>query len=125
MRPLIINKTTTTPKVTLDKAEGIFKFEGVSRPEDVLKFYNPVFEWIQEYLQDPNQKTVVEFQLIYHNTASAKIIVKLINLFKMLAAANKEVEVKWYYRENDEDIKESGEDYKSLIDIPVELIEIA
>lgn len=124
MKPLIINNTTTTPKVTLDKASGTFKFEGVSRPEDVLKFYNPIFDWIHDYLQDPNEKTVVEFRLIYHNTASAKIIVKLLNQFKLLKDFNKEIEVKWYYRENDEDIKESGEDYKSLLDIPFELIQI-
>jgi len=124
MKPLIVNNTTTTPKVTLDKNTGIFKIEGVSRPEDVLAFYNPVFDWFNEYMKDPNQSTTIEFQLAYHNTASTKILAKLMNSFKTLYIADKEVDIKWYYRENDDDSREAGEDFKSLIDLPFELIKI-
>ena len=31
--------------------------------------------------------------------------------------------VRWYHEENDEDMKESGEDYEDIIKIPFEFIE--
>jgi len=124
MKPLIIDNTSTTPKITLDKNSGIFRIEGISRPEDVMSFYNPIFDWFNEYMTNPNTSTTIEFYLEYHNTASAKIITKLISSFKALYDADKDVKIKWYYRENDEDGLEAGEDFKSLIDIPFELIKI-
>jgi len=101
-----------------------FRIEGISRPEDVMSFYNPIFDWFNEYMTNPNTSTTIEFYLEYHNTASAKIITKLISSFKALYDADKDVKIKWYYRENDEDGLEAGEDFKSLIDIPFELIKI-
>lgn len=35
-----------------------------------------------------------------------------------------DIKVKWYYKETDEDILEAGEDYKSLVKIPFEIIKL-
>ena len=36
----------------------------------------------------------------------------------------KELVLKWYYEEDDEDMLEAGEDYESIIRVPFKMIEI-
>ena len=36
-------------------------------------------------------------------------------------SAKNEVLVEWYYEEDDEEIMDSGEDYKDIVDIPFEI----
>ena len=124
METLIINGTMTTPEVNFNGDTGVLEVKGVSRPEDVLSFYKPVFEWIAEYLKKPCENTVLNFRLKYHNSASAKIVCRIINQFDPLFKSGKTVQVNWFYSDTDEDILEAGEDYKSLTDIPFELIRI-
>lgn len=124
MTPLLINSTTATPKVTLDKASGIFRFEGMSRPENVLTFYEPIFSWFDEYLKNPNEETVIEFALNYHNSSSIKIMCKLFNKIQPFYKKGVNICIKWFYKEADDDIREAGEDYKALVDIPFEIIKI-
>ena len=124
MKSLFIERATTTPQVAFNGDTGELLIEGVSRPEDVLSFYKPVFEWIDEYVKNPCKETVLIFRLKYHNSASAKIVCRIINQFDPLYKSGKKVQVKWFYADSDDDILESGEDYKSLTDVPFELIKI-
>lgn len=124
MGPLFIKGEMTTPQVTFDGDTGQLVIEGVSRPEDVLSFYKPVFEWITEYIKNPCKETVLTFKLKYHNSASAKIVCRIMNMFAPLHKSGGKVQIKWYYNEADEDILEAGEDYKSLIDLPFEIIKL-
>lgn len=124
MTPLLINSTIATPQVTLNKDSGIFRIEGISRPENVLAFYDPIFIWFDEYLKTPNKETVIEFVLSYHNSSSAKIICKLLNKLEPHYKKGTDIQIKWYYKETDEDILEAGEDYKSLVEIPFEIIKL-
>ncbi len=122
MKPLLIKSTTTTPQVTFDGDNGELLIEGVSRPEDVLSFYKPVFEWITEYVKNPSAETNLIFKLKYHNSASAKIVCWIMNMFDPMYKNGGKVQIKWYYNEADEDILEAGEDYQTLVDIPFEII---
>ena len=124
MEALIINGTMTTPEIDFSAESGELLIKGISRPEDVLSFYKPVFEWIIEYLKHPCEKTVLNFKLKYHNSASAKIVCRIMNMFSQLHQSTGSVKINWYYADTDDDILEAGEDYQSLIDIPFEIIKI-
>lgn len=124
MERLVIKGTATTPEINFNAENGELLIKGMSRPEDVLSFYKPVFEWIAEYLNNPQECTTLNFKLKYHNSASAKIVCRIINQFDPLFKSGKKVQVKWFYAEADDDILEAGEDYKSLTEVPFELIKI-
>ncbi|MBO7145741.1 MAG: DUF1987 domain-containing protein [Salinivirgaceae bacterium] len=124
MEPLYIKSATTTPEVAFDGNTGELLIEGVSRPEDVLSFYKPVFDWITEYVKNPSAETNLIFKLKYHNSASAKIVCRIMNMFDPLYKKGGKVKIKWYYNEADEDILEAGEDYQALVGIPFEIIKI-
>ena len=119
MDPIMINATEDTPGIRLDAGNGIFEISGRSLPEDVIKFYKPILDWLDEYAQSPNDNTVFNFKLSYFNTASSKIILDI--LMKLEGVKN--IAIKWYYPSDDEDMMEAGEEYADIVDVPIELIE--
>jgi hypothetical protein len=122
MDTLIIPSTDDTPKVVLDPTNGVFEFSGKSLPEDVTTFYGPVLSWLNEYAQAPDKNTVVDFKLVYFNTASSKLILDILFKLESLKEGGSEVLIRWHYQEEDEDMKEAGEEYADLVDVPFELL---
>ncbi len=116
-----IRGTEDTPDVILDAENGIFEFSGRSLPEDVLSFYAPVLQWIEEYIQTPNPRSEVVFRLEYFNTASSKIILDILIYFEHLSKEGYEILVKWFYQKDDEDMAEAGEEYFEIVEIPYEM----
>lgn len=122
MEVLLIEATEDSPKVIFDAINNLFQISGRSLPENAIGFYQPVFDWLQNYLQAPNASTAFEFQLEYFNTASAKQLAKVL-LFLEKLSSKSEVIVKWYYKSDDVDMLASGQRYAKLINVKFEVIE--
>ncbi|MCK4662339.1 MAG: DUF1987 domain-containing protein [Bacteroidales bacterium] len=120
MKILTRDSTRETPKILLDKNNNKFEFEGKSRPENVMQFYEPIFNWLEEYSKSPNEQTYVHMNLEYFNTSSAKAILEILRILKELHDSGNDVKIIWYYHEDDEDMQEAGEDYSSMIELPFE-----
>lgn len=125
MEPKRIKGTDENPEVILDKSTNEFSFGGKSLPEDVKEFYNPIHDWIEEYVKNPNPQTIVKFKMDYFNSASSKQILDILEAFAKVKDLGKEISIKWYYFEDDEDMEDSGEGYSEMIDIPFEFISYA
>ena len=122
MDALIIESTEDTPKVILDPKENNFILSERSLPENAIDFYKPIFDWLNNYKNEPNKLTKFTFKLDYFNTASAKQITKILLLLEELAKNNK-VNVKWYYQKEDLDMRSSGARFAKLIKVDIELLE--
>lgn len=116
MENLHIVGTDDTPVVTLDKGKEVFEISGRSLPEDVLQFYEPVFEWIKAYSKEPNSVTTFAFKLDYFNTASSKVLLDLLNRLKDIKGAK----IVWHYYEDDEEILDAGKEFAEQVDISFE-----
>lgn len=126
LEPLLIESTSDTPLVHLDKEQGIFRFEGKSLPEDVIKFYGPIQNWFCEYCANPNPDTEINFNLEYFNSSTARIIVKiLIGVESLVTSKASNVLISWQYRENDEVMMDRGMELKSVLNIPFEFVEVS
>ena len=123
MEKINIKETDTTPIVVLDKENGVFKFEGKTLPENVTVFYQPIIDWFTEYIKDPNPETVIDLKLEYINTASSKALFSLFLKLEEIAKKGLDIKIKWYYADDDEDMKDVGEEYEDVIKIPFEHIE--
>lgn len=121
MEVIKIKGTDDTPNVILDAESNIIEFSGRSLPEDVVTFYAPVIQWIEEYAKSPNPKTEVIFRLEYFNTASSKVLLDILLKFEDILNDGNEVVVQWYFQEDDEDMEEAGEEYSEIVDIPFEM----
>jgi hypothetical protein len=116
MDTLHIKGEEDTPEIVLDKKNGIFEISGRSLPEDVVEFYRPVLEWINQYKEAPNSKTEVMIKVEYLNTASSKLIQDVLMSFEKIKGSR----VIWYYREDDDDMDAMGHEYAEIIELPFE-----
>lgn len=119
MESLIINATIETPAIQMDGDAGVFTITGKSYPENVMEFYKPIFNYIEAYQSNVKPKTVLQFNLIYYNTATSKIIVKLIVLLKALTT---DLEIKWLCKQDDDLMIEKGEEIKELLDVNLHIV---
>ncbi len=124
MRNLIIEPTSKTPKVILNADINVFELSGRSIPEDSVGFYRKIIDWIDDYAKSPNPKTVFKFQLEYFNTSSSKCLLDVFRKLEKMYKSGHQVELTWCYDADDEDMEETGEDYKALIEVPFELVSI-
>jgi len=122
MESINIEATDETPQVQLDASSGEFLFAGKSLPEDVTSFFNPLMEWLDEYQSSAAAKTVVSFKMDYFNTTSSKMILDILMKLEEYVESDLDVLVKWYFREEDEDMEEAGEEYEDIVEVPFEQI---
>lgn len=119
MTDLKISKTVDTPTVILDKTNNKFLFQGRCIPEDAVEFFKPILDWFKNYAMEPNIDTPVEFKLEYFNTSSSKLILDIMLRLKNIKGAR----VMWYYSNDDDDMREAGEEYSELLNLPFEIRE--
>jgi len=122
METIKIQGTEDTPKIMLDAENEIFEISGRSLPEDVSAFYEPVLNWLNEYSENPNSKTVFNFKLTYFNTASSKLLLDILMKLEEMHEKGQDVLIKWHYPEDDEDMAEAGEEYSDIVDVPFEQV---
>ena len=121
MEALVLQPSAHTPSVSLNSSTGIFEFKGRSTPENSVEYYEPIYKWLDVYIQSPLPKTVVNIQFEYFNTSSSKCILDVLKKFVKLHNAGNEVVINWLYEEEDDDMKEAGEDYSDILSIPFEI----
>lgn len=114
MQALKILETDETPKIILDKANGIFEISGRSLPEDSAEFYDPVLKWLSAYTNAPNPTTDFIFRLDYSNTASSKFIHEIMMKLEKIKGAR----ITWCYLEEDEDMEEAGKEFAEQVTLP-------
>lgn len=134
MTALLIEETDSSPKVVLDADNQIFLFEGESRPQHAFQFYHPIIEWLNEYKKvlywqkqhfEKNRRMTLQFKLNYFNSTSAKFIADILFVLDSIASEGYEVRVKWFYEKEDIDMKESAEEYMSMMkSLPIKLVVI-
>jgi len=114
MEALNIKGTDDTPNIILDKDKGHFEIVGKSLPEAVTAFYKPVFDWLDKYMTKPAKKSILKLKFEYFNSASSKVIAELIKTFAQLKEMGYDIEVHWYYPDDDEEMLEAGEEFSEI-----------
>ena len=120
MEALRIEQTDDSPEVILDQEGNIFEISGKSLPEDVVQFFQPILDWLDEYRKKPKPYTRFDFKLSYFNTASSKLILDILMILEEMKEEGKGVLVKWISLASDEDMQEAGREYQEMIDVPFE-----
>ncbi|MFN6084931.1 MAG: DUF1987 domain-containing protein, partial [Fluviicola sp.] len=103
---------------------GKLELRGRSIPENSVEFYKPLNEWIENYGASPAGETSVDVKLEYFNTSSSKCILDLFKKLEAIAGSKTNVTVNWFFEEDDEDMEEAGQDYKAIIGLPFNIIEV-
>lgn len=124
MRKLYYKAEELLPGILLDKESGHFQISGVSCPLNPYEFYEPVIKWFDEYFENPLDKTILDLNMIYFNTASAKFLLKIMTNLNKLSRDGHDIKIRWYYSEEDNDMKDEGEEFQNILNVDFELIPI-
>jgi len=122
MEPLDIKATNDTPRVLFDPDNNLFEISGRSLPEDVVSFYQPVLDWLDDYSLHPLKKTDFVIKYIYFNTATSKLVQDILTKLEYIKETGNEVKISWYYEQDDEDMLDLGIEFKENVNIPFEII---
>ena len=105
-----IEPTDNSPKIILNADDGLIEFEGKSYPENTFSFYKPVLEWLEDYFENIQDKTVVNFKLTYFNSATTQVIFDILDIIQEYN--HEDIEIYWFFDEDNESALEDFEDYK-------------
>lgn len=123
MNNLSIDKTKTSPAIKFNSVSGKCEVIGSSYPENASEFYAPIFDWLNTYMTEVTRELYFNFTLDYLNSSSIKFISELVDKIDSYGKIGITVEIEWHYRDEDEDIKELGEEFKSEVSCKFTLIE--
>jgi hypothetical protein len=110
MENLFIEGSDSLPTVEFN-VNGLLKLTGRALPENAHNFFNPLITWVKEFSID---KLKIEINLEYFNTAVSK---QLYDWLKAVESNSnyKDIHLKWFYEEGDDEILEAGEIYEDLL----------
>lgn len=123
MEPLLIEKASDTPGINFNCNTHIFEIAGKSMPDDPWKFYSPIFEYLKKYADQVAEGTNIKFliKFDYFNTASSKLLLDMLDIFKEMSESGNNVAIEWYYKDGDDDMKEAGEEYSEMCELPFDM----
>lgn len=132
MENFFLKATEYTPDIQFDVENHKLEFIGVSRPENVIEFYEPVIDWMTTYESglyknhvSGGQKSEIQvlFKFSYFNSSSSKMIFKLLDSFTRINNMGYQLKIDWYFESGDDQMHEDGEELSEAIDIPFNFIE--
>lgn len=129
MRKLVIDQTSSSPKVILDPEKRIFEISGESRPPDVGEFYGEIMDWLKDYshhlvnTRDDRDPVVFNFNLEYFNSSSAKYLLDFCKQIAQVKSKGKDIMVNWHYEDDDMDMLEVGREMSRMAKVPFEFIQ--
>lgn len=128
MESLIIQGTEKTPEINFNSTTGRLFVGGRSYSSDAFDFYKPVNEWLNDYIQNPKDTTILEVNVDYFHSVSVKYLTTIVKKIAQLQEAGKSVKVLWLHQADENDEDESFELGKSIqveAKIKFDFVEIA
>jgi hypothetical protein len=130
MENLDIKGSFTSPTIFFDIENLIFTIEGECRPENVLTFFQPILDWLDDLKVHAAQQNYhnkilhFNFKIEYFNSSSAKFIFTIFKKIKLLQEFGIFIEVNWNYDELDEDLFETGKELQKILELKFNFIAI-
>jgi len=124
MDKLIIKGTSKTPSVNFDPERGHFEIKGKSIPENSTNFYGPVFAFLDRYSTCPAERTVLIVKFDFFNTSSTNRIHSIFKRFEKIYLGDKDVLIRWFCENGDENMHDAGKDFKAMLQVPFEIVKV-
>lgn len=124
MEKYIVRETSKTPSISFDPDHGLFEIRGKSIPENSFGFYTPVLEFLDTYSSSPADRTVLNVKFEFFNTSSSNRIHALFKKFEKMYLDNSEVLIRWFCENGDDNMLEAGEDFRTILHVPFEIVEV-
>jgi hypothetical protein len=118
LKNMFVEQTDKTPLVDFNHMSGELILAGRSIPINAPRIFEPILDWINEYIKNPRQTTNLRLNLEYFNTASSIWLAKIV---KSLAGISKPECVLilhvYFSIEDFDDIDDIKDDLSPIIDV--------
>lgn len=126
MKSFKLEATKTTFGLDFDSEKGVLHFMGNSYPTNAMEFFKQPVAWLKEYLNTPRELTIkVYFSVQYFNTSSSKYIFNMLELLDNYYNAHGNIDIVWYFDEDDEDIYESWKNLILQLNVPYRIVNVS
>lgn len=125
MESLNVEAGKKSPGISFEPYSGLLVIKGKSSLENPGKFFDPVMNWLDKYLDEAAVKTTFRMEMDYFNSSTAKYLMKMFRVLEQLDKdEKKEVVVQWCHDSHDHSMQESGEDYSSMLKLRFEYVTV-
>ena len=111
---IFVEGTGKSPHVDFNKFTGDLILSGRSIPENAAKVYEPLFNWIKEYILSPRPTTNLRLNLEYFNTATSIWLAKLVSVLSKIDRKDHSIFIHLYFDIEDFDDLDN-EDLKDIV----------
>ena len=123
MESIRIEKTQKAPLFILK--DGYIRLSGRSIPQNARQLYKICFDWVELYIQSPAPQTKVDLFFEYIDTSSTRCMVEILaKLSSIPETKDKQIEINWYYEQDDEDSFDLGAYIQAHLKVPFNIIAI-
>ncbi len=107
------------PTVHFNAETGNCEISGESYLDDTAEFYEPIINWITEYIEKVNKPLRFNFKLDYFNSSSYKRLYEILMILKDYESTGGQVSVNWYFSEGEHELVEEVDDLKFSTNINI------
>ena len=112
MENIFVGATERSPEINFDFGQNRFVLRGESYPEDVTAFFgDPIYKLEEHFASLSGAEIEFEFELVYFNSSSAKVLMGLFDTLDETARNGNQVLIHWRYDEDDDNMEELGEEF--------------
>ena len=111
METLHVKATSRTPEIIFNPSINSFSIKGKFFPENIKDFLIPILDWLENYKNSKAKSIELQCQIDYLSSSSVIYLKQIFLKFSEFKAVGTEINVLWYYDEDDEDIRKTGEYY--------------
>ena len=134
MKPYILESSELIPGVIFDADNNNFEMSGSSRPEDVRDLFYPMIEWLNNFggeiaqgkysRYSKKQPLIFKVKMDYFNSSSAKFMYDIFEELNIIHKSGFPLEIHWYSDEEDDDMREAGEEMQDLVEMEFQFIQV-
>lgn len=114
MENKIIEETNLGPEIKMDSS-GKITICGKAMMEDASLYFAACHAWIGEFIENMNGSLLVEIELSYFNSSSAKQLMKML---MVIDDSEIDGEVIWVYPKENDVLLERGQELEIMLDLP-------
>ena len=107
---MIFEAGQRTPQVEFTATSCLIR--GECYPENISEWSDPVLKALEECVGNDESEFVVDIELYYFNSSSAKFLFDFFESLEESAEGGKSIVINWRYRAEDDTMQEAGEDFQ-------------
>jgi hypothetical protein len=118
LKNMFIEQTDKSPLVDFNNMSGELILSGRSIPINAPRIFEPILDWVNEYVKNPRQTTNLRLNLEYFNTASSIWLAKIVKSLTGISKPECVLFLHVYFSIEDfDDIDDIKDDLSPLIDV--------